>query len=201
MVGERSWSPMWLGRCVTPETETETEIPRPAHAFEPSLYPIRLCTAREHSPYLHVAYPEGEASLGAPKEEFGRMVLACIKALSKTLPNIHMSSHIPAPRLTSTSSCRKRRLNFAVPKGRFFQKSSGQILPRRPQRESSHPGYATRPCNTAAPHGFEPSLYLMHLHLSLLCTLCIRTLFVPRASLYRTRSPKRPNSQTRQPKI
>jgi len=36
------------------------------------------------------------------------LTLACIKALSKTLPNIHGSSHVPVPRLTSTSSCRRR---------------------------------------------------------------------------------------------
>jgi len=126
---------------------------------------MRLCTACEHSPYLRVAYPKGEASLGPPKEEFGRMCLACIKALSKTLPNIHGSSHIPALRLTSTSSCRTRRLNFAVPKRRFFQKSFCQILPARPLREAPHPGYATRPCNTATPHAFKPSLYLRHSNL------------------------------------
>jgi len=37
-----------------------------------------------------------------------RLTLACIKALSKTVPNIHGFSHVPAPRLTSTSTCRQR---------------------------------------------------------------------------------------------
>jgi len=46
--------------------------------------------------------------------------LACIKALSKTLPNIHGSSHVLAPRLTSANSCRRRWLNLrSVLPGRF----------------------------------------------------------------------------------
>jgi len=49
------------------------------------------------------------------------LTLACIMALSKTLPNIHGASHVPAPRLTSTSTCRRLLLNFStVPQGRFF---------------------------------------------------------------------------------
>ena len=39
----------------------------------------------------------------------------------KTLPNIHGVSHVPAPRLTSTSTCQRCWLNFStVPQGRFF---------------------------------------------------------------------------------
>ena len=49
------------------------------------------------------------------------LTLACIKALSKPLLNIHGSSHVPAPRLTSTSSYWRRWLNFStVPQGRFL---------------------------------------------------------------------------------
>jgi len=48
---------------------------------------------------------------------------ACMKALSKTLPNMHGSSHVPAQRLTFTSSCWRHWLNFStVPNGRFFFK-------------------------------------------------------------------------------
>jgi len=51
------------------------------------------------------------------------LTLACIKTLPNTLPNIHRASHVPAPRLTSTSTCRRRWLNFGtVPQGRFLSK-------------------------------------------------------------------------------
>jgi len=51
------------------------------------------------------------------------LTLDCIKALSKTLPKVHRSSNVPAPRLTSTGSCRWRWLNFStVPQERFFSK-------------------------------------------------------------------------------
>jgi len=52
------------------------------------------------------------------------LTLAYIKALSKTLPNIHGSSHVPAPRQTPTTTCRRRWLNFStVTQGRFFFKN------------------------------------------------------------------------------
>ena len=81
--------------------------------------------------------PEQRLPWGAPKEKFGRMTpapfirlslelsltLVYIKALSKTLPNTHGESHVPAPRLTSTSACRHRWLNFStIPQKDYFSK-------------------------------------------------------------------------------
>jgi len=62
------------------------------------------------------------------------LTLACIKALSKTLLNIHGASHVPAPRLTSTSSCRRRWLNFStVPQERlFFNNHQAKFFLRAP---------------------------------------------------------------------
>jgi len=52
------------------------------------------------------------------------LTLTCIKALSKTLLNIHGTSLVPAPCLTSPSTCLRRWRNFStVPQGRFFFKN------------------------------------------------------------------------------
>jgi len=56
---------------------------------------------------------------------YSTFTLNHIKALSKTLPNIHASSRFPSSLLTSTKNSESRRcwLNFStVPQGRFFLK-------------------------------------------------------------------------------
>jgi len=51
------------------------------------------------------------------------LTIACIKALSKTLAKIHGASHVPAPRLTPTSTCWRCWLIFSTaPQGRIFSK-------------------------------------------------------------------------------
>ena len=51
------------------------------------------------------------------------LTLACIKAVSKTLSNIHGSSHVLARAPRPMSSCRQHWLNFSTfPQERFFSK-------------------------------------------------------------------------------
>jgi len=50
--------------------------------------------------------------------------------------SLHGAPHVPVPRLTSTSCCRRQCLKFStVFQEFFFQKSSGQNLPWGPLRE------------------------------------------------------------------
>jgi len=64
------------------------------------------------------------------------LTLACKKALSKTLPNIHGAAHVPAPRLTSTtrSRCRRRWLNLSTihQKGFLFKNHLAKFFIRGP---------------------------------------------------------------------
>ena len=58
------------------------------------------------------------------KKTWLSLTLACIKALSKTVPNPHGSTHIPTPRLISPSTCRGHWQIFSTdPPGRFFFKN------------------------------------------------------------------------------
>ena len=71
------------------------------------------------------------------------LTLACTKALSKTLYNIHGSSHVPAARLTSTStgSCRRRWLNIsAVPWKILFKNHPAKLVLRDPWGKPLHQG-------------------------------------------------------------